>query len=99
MINRPIIKWIFSKAIKVTIDEKLAHESALMELMPYWKNITTPTIIVHGKDDWIVPTENVEFLNKHLVNAPLEIYNPEKMSHMMIWSEFENIKELILERL
>ena len=99
IIGKPIFKWVFSKAIKVTIEEKLSHEETLSELMNDWRLITCPTIIMHGKDDWIVPSENVAFLQKMLVNAPLKVDHPDKMDHMMIWSEFELVKSLILERI
>lgn len=93
------LKYLFSPAIQVAFDEKLSHETALIELMNDWSKITCPVTIMHGKKDNIVPFENVAFLQKELVNAPLEFKTEEDMNHIMIWTDFEFVKQLLLEKL
>ena len=97
VLNSFLVRWILSPSIKVAMDEKLNHEEALMELMNDWDEIKCPVTIMHGKKDWIVPIENVAFLEEKLSNTTLEVITPEKMSHIMIWTDYEVVKELILK--
>jgi len=38
------------------------------------KEIKTPTLIIHGQDDKIIPVENAEFIHKQIPNSQLAIF-------------------------
>ena len=59
----------------------------------------SPVILVHGIADNIVPVENIDFLKRLLVNAPLEVSTPSEMNHIMIWTEYEWVRQLLLEQI
>jgi len=92
----PMLRRLMSSALEVALDEKLSHEKALEQLAGDWHLITVPVTLVHGEKDRIVPFENVSFLQRMLVNAPLDVYAEAEMNHIMIWTEFEWVKELLL---
>jgi len=80
----------------VALDEKLSHEASLQEMSEDWNLITCPVTVVHGKKDNIVPFENMAFLERVLSAEDLELYPIEDMNHIMIWSDFDWTKTLLL---
>ena len=98
IINHQALKWTLSGALKVALEEKLTHEEALAEIMDDWSSITQSVTIVHGEKDNIVPFENSAFLQRVLVNADLEFHSPDDMDHIMIWTKYEWVKELLLSK-
>ncbi len=69
MIRRRAFKWLFPKSIQVANDEKLAHEQALTELLPYWTNIRANVHILHGDADRLIYPANVLFAEQKLTQA------------------------------
>ena len=66
-------------------------------MIPYWKNITCPVIVIQGKVDELVPYENVNFARKMLVNAPVEFVIKDDMNHFVPWSDPQLITDAILK--
>ena len=68
-----LTRWMFSKALKVSDDEKMTHASELTKMLDDWKNIQTPITYYHGTKDRIVPYKNMAFIkanvNDNLLNA------------------------------
>ncbi|MCP4122936.1 MAG: alpha/beta hydrolase [Bacteroidetes bacterium] len=91
-----LLRRFMSPALEVALDEKLSHENALEQLVGDWELITAPVTLVHGEKDRIVPFENVSFLERVLVNAPLDVQAQADMNHILIWTDFEWVKELLL---
>lgn len=44
-----------------------------IDLTPFLNNARTPTLILHGKKDQIIPASNVEIARKHLMSPRLDI--------------------------
>lgn len=98
VLGKAPFKYLFSRAIQVAFEEKFAHEAALEDLLPDWNKITCPVTVVHGRNDHIVPFENMAFLKQKLDDNS-EFLPVDDMNHIMIWSDFEFVKNLILESL
>ena len=79
--------------------EKKAHEAELRKLLPKWKTVKTPFIHVHGKDDKIVPYENISFSKEVIPDSLLTIVTIGGGSHMTPWSDQEIVTEILLELL
>jgi len=90
------IRFFISRAMEVALDEKLSHEASLQEMSEDWNLITCPVTVVHGKKDNIVPFANMAFLERVLSAENLELYPIEDMNHIMIWSDFDWTKTLLL---
>jgi len=95
----PFLKWMLPRSLRASNDEIYKLKPELQEMMPLWKNITTPTHVIQGKKDKLVPPGNVDFAKKMMVNAPVKIVLVEGMDHFVPWSNPELIRNAILELL
>ncbi len=95
----PFLKWILPRSLRASNDEIYKLKPELQEMIPLWKNITTPTILIQGKKDSLVPAGNADFAKKMMINAPLKIVLVDGMDHFVPWSNPELIRNAILELL
>lgn len=93
----PFLSWILPRSLRASNEEIYQLKPELQEMLPYWKNITCPVIVIQGKKDELVPYENVHFAKKMLVNAPVEFMINEDMNHFVPWSNPEMIREAVLK--
>ena len=94
-----LTKWMFSKALKVSDDEKLTHASELEKMQNDWKNIKTPIIYYHGTKDKIVPYKNMAFIKSQVSDSLLTAKSIPKGNHFIIFKKYEMIKKDILRLL
>jgi pimeloyl-ACP methyl ester carboxylesterase len=87
------------RSFRASNDEIYQLKPELQRLLPYWKNITCPVIVIHGKKDSLVPYENVAFARRMLVAAPVQYVIREDMDHFVPWSNPELIKDAVLNLL
>ena len=66
-------------------------------MLPLWKEVKCPVIVIQGKKDVFVPAENADFAKKMLVNAPVEFMLVEDMNHFVPWSHPYLIHDAILK--
>src|SRR6478736_1107231 len=95
----PFLKWILPRSMRASNDEIYKLKPELQDMLPLWKNITQPTIVIQGKKDSLVPPENADFAKKMMVNSPLKIVLVDGMDHFVPWSNPELIRNAILELL
>ncbi|MFN0049153.1 MAG: alpha/beta fold hydrolase [Cytophagales bacterium] len=69
-----VIRWLLPNSMNVATDEKYSRCAELKKMIPYWSKITMPTTLMHGADDWMVDTSNINFAKKMLTNAPLRTF-------------------------
>lgn len=62
LIKHKPLKRLIWPMLRVANDEKLSHATSLEKNMENLEVITTPTIIIHGTEDSLVPYENTQFL-------------------------------------
>jgi pimeloyl-ACP methyl ester carboxylesterase len=96
--DRRIVKWTLSGALQVALEEKLFHIVSLEEILHDWDLVQAPVTVVHGKKDNIVPYENSPFLQRVLTGSQVQLFSPENMNHIMIWTKYDWVKELILSK-
>ena len=95
----PPIKWLIPASLFATNEEICFLKDELTEMLPYWKNITIPTIIIQGEGDKLVPKANADFAKKMLVNAPVQIQVIPEQNHFIPWNNPDLIKNAILDQL
>ena len=93
----PFLSWILPRSLRSSNEEIYALKPELEEMIPYWKNVTCPVIVIQGKVDELVPYENIEFARKMLVNAPVEFVIKDSMNHFVPWSDPELIRNAVLK--
>ena len=96
--SRPI-RWLIPTSFVVANDEKLRHVTELEKMLPLWSKVKTPTTLIHGKADGIVPFENALFGQKVLTKAALEMVTKDKLGHLIPFKNPELVEEIILKHL
>ena len=94
------IRYMIPRSFRASNLEILYLKEDLEAMLPYWKNIKQPTIVIQGKKDVLVHPDNAKFAQKMLVNAAIvQIWLKDDMNHFVPWSNPELIKEAILKSL
>lgn len=94
-----LVRWLTPNSLVVANDEKLQHIAELKAMLPLWSKIKTPTTLIHGKADGLVPFENALFGEKVLTNAALEMVVKDSLGHLIPFKNPELVEEIILKQL
>ncbi len=97
--NWKVFRWMVPAVWRVSNDEKLSHAAELEKMVPLWANIQIPCTYMYGEKDGLVPTENVTFARKMLVNAPLNVIAFPKENHFIPWTQQDSVTKVIMEYL
>ncbi len=94
------IKFLIPTSFSVSNHEILYLKPELEKMLPLWKNICQPIIVIQGGKDMLVDPKNADFAEKMLVNAiSLKVVRIDTMNHFVPWSHPQLIKKAILESL
>lgn len=92
--SKPPLSWLVPSAIQMANYEKLSHRKELEAMLPYWKNIVAPAIILHGTDDGLIYPSNATFTKEHLINSSfVDLIMAEGKGHNLTWTR----RDLLLE--
>ena len=90
--------WAIPRALHVANEEKLSRKEELDKMTPFWKNIQSATIILHGLADGLIYPENATFAKERLVNARfVELQLFKENGHDLLWTQPELLKTSILK--
>jgi len=93
----PFLSWILPSSFRASNEEIYQLKPELQRMLPLWKEVRCPVIVIQGKKDILVPAENADFAKKMLVNAPVDLVLIEDMNHFVPWSHPHLIKDAILK--
>jgi pimeloyl-ACP methyl ester carboxylesterase len=94
------ISILIPASFRASNHEILYLKPELEKMLPLWKNIRQPVIVIQGGKDFLVNPKNADFAEKMLVNAKsLKIVRVDTMNHFVPWSHPQLIKKAILESL
>lgn len=94
------ISLLIPASFRASNREILYLKPELEKMLPLWKNIRQPVIVIQGGKDILVSPKNADFAEKMLVNAKsLKIVRVDTMNHFVPWSHPQLIKKAILESL
>ena len=93
----PFLSWLLPKSFRASNEEIYQLKPELERMLPLWKEVKCPVIVIQGKRDDLVPAENADFAKKMLVNAPVELMLVEDMNHFVPWSHPYLIHDAILK--
>lgn len=100
ILDSVFIRYIIPRSFRASNLEILYLKEDLEAMLPFWKNIHQPTIVIQGKKDVLVHPDNAKFAQKMLINAQsVQIWLKDDMNHFVPWSNPELIKEAILKSL
>jgi pimeloyl-ACP methyl ester carboxylesterase len=90
------IRVLIPPSFRASNDEILYLKPELEKMLPLWKNIRQPVIVIQGGKDMLVSPKNADFAQKMLLNsAKVEIVRVDTMNHFVPWSHPFLIKKAI----
>lgn len=92
----PFLSWILPRSLRASNEEIYQLKPQLNEMLPLWKDIRCPVVVIQGEKDGLVPAGNADFAAKMLVNAPVTILRKPDMGHFVPWTNPELIQEAVL---
>ncbi len=95
----PFLNWILPRSFRASNFEIYKLKPELQEMLPLWKKITCPVVVIQGSTDNLVSPKNADFAKKMLVNSSVDFVIKEDMSHFVPWQHPELIREAILKLL
>lgn len=97
-VDKAPLKWVTPKALWTSNAEIIPLEKELELMLSGWQQIRCPVLLIHARNDRLVPYANVDFAHRMLVNCPdLRDRTFEKGDHFVLWSQPDTVKKLILE--
>lgn len=92
------IRFLVPASFRASNHEILYLKTELEKMLPLWKNIRQPVIVIQGGKDVLVSPKNADFAEKMLVNAKsLNVVRVDTMNHFVPWSHPQLIKKAIIE--
>lgn len=95
VIDTQVGAFFTPKEFEVSNEEILPLKQELTDMVPLWKEIKIPTIVIQGTEDSLVPKENAAFAQKMLPDSLLELYMLEGVNHFIPWTHPEVIIKAI----
>lgn len=92
----PFLRWLLPRSIRASNDELYRLKPQLEGMLPEWRKITCPVVVIHGKNDSLVPFGNVAFLKKVLAETPTQFLIDDKAGHFIPWQNHEMVVTGIL---
>lgn len=90
------VQWILPELLNVATAEKFAHEKQMEMMLPKWKNLYVPTVVVSGAADRIADTANFSFAKRHLINCDTTMMMIPNTGHLVTAEQPVLIRNLIL---
>jgi pimeloyl-ACP methyl ester carboxylesterase len=91
----PFLRWILPRSFRASNDEIYQLRPELENMLPLWSLIVSPTIVIQGKKDRLVPYQNADFAKAKMVNATVTLVMVDSMDHFVPWSNPELIHHAI----
>jgi len=102
LVRWKLTKWMFSKALKVSDNEKMTHVAELTNMLDDWGKIKSPLTYYHGTRDRIVPYKNMAFMIAKVNDSLLKAVTVEDANHFLLFKKYSMVKKelmVILETL
>ena len=91
-VNLPFIKVILPFALRVSNEELMSLRRDLRMIDDDWNAIQVPVSLIHGKEDVLVPFENLELAKEKLVasdSVRTVVFNDD--NHFILWTRRDSI--------
>jgi len=90
-------KWLLPHDLQIAGVEKFAHKESLIEIKPLWSQSDARVTFVHGLEDGLAPPQpNIDFISNNISEDRLDMKILKDHGHLVIWEEYELIKDVLL---
>ena len=93
----PFLSWILPRSFRASNEEIYQLKPELERMLPLWKDVKCPVIVIQGMKDELVPSANADFAKKMLVNTSAELVLIDDMNHFVPWSNPELIRAAVVK--
>ncbi|MEX0361825.1 MAG: alpha/beta fold hydrolase, partial [Allomuricauda sp.] len=91
------LKYLVPGALKPSNDELWMLKEDLKLLKSRLQNLKTPTLVIHGSEDQLVPYQNVSFMQDHFTQVDsLKVISIENENHFIVWNQEQLVKDALL---
>lgn len=98
MLDFPVITFAIPHSMRISNRELIPIRHELMKCIEIWDRITCPVTFIHGRNDRLVPIENLDFAKKYFVNSErLKETIIENEGHFILWTHEELITDEIIQ--
>lgn len=98
-LNWPVIRHILPGSLRASNQEIMDLYQELEDMMPLWKKISCPVLVIQGEADKLVPAGNAFFAKKMLEpNTQIELKMVPGGNHFILWSMQEEIRNGIINQ-
>lgn len=91
------LQFLLPAKLRNSNEEVYALEGGLRKLESRLAGINVPVFVIQGKKDKLVPFTNVDYLQRMLEGAKVEVTVLEKEGHFLPWRQFPLIKDTLLK--
>lgn len=91
-----VVQWMLPKMLNVATEEKYAHSCQMKAMLPRWKKLYVPTVVVTGENDQIADTANFTFAKKCLINCDTTLVKVPGAGHLVTYERPTLVKKLLL---
>ncbi len=91
-----LIQLFLPKEFNTATAEKYVHSDELRKMLPVWKKLTMPVVVIQGGNDWIGDPANIEFAKREIPSLRSQYITIPKAGHMLTFSHLNMIKQLII---
>lgn len=90
-----VVQWMIGDSMSRSNIEMLTLDAELTRLAPQLSNINQPVAVMQGGKDWLVETENANYLAQKLTNAQVQVLIDPKASHFIPFKYPERVSAAI----
>ena len=91
-------RLLIPTSLRVCNEEIEPLKKELTAMLPLWKNINSPVIMIQGEDDTLVSPENINFLSRQLnPSLVIEIVRVPGLNHFVPWKRPDLISTAIIK--
>lgn len=96
LFSSKLTRWVLPGPLKQSNKEMLSTLAETKSLEKILDQITCPVIVLHGKEDDLVPVGNVDYMRERFINAKdPEYIRLEKQGHFLPWEQEPLVRDLI----
>ncbi len=94
-----VVQWFLPLDWTVSNRELWPLKGELTAMLPHWKGIRCPTILVQGLADDLVPPGNADFAERSLPPGSVRVDRYPDQGHFLLWTKPETVRVPLLELL
>ncbi|GGH22889.1 alpha/beta fold hydrolase [Dyadobacter endophyticus] len=91
------VQLFLPSAFNAATAEKYSHAAELRKMLPVWEQLSVPTTVIQGGNDWIADPSNIDFAKKHIKSKRAQYIFLFNAGHMITFSHAAMIKEMLLK--